>query len=144
MTDKMSSTVRLLITYAIFVMIAFVVGLLYSSQKLNFGLGMLFGGVMTIVRLIVMEITIRKSLEKAPEAASLYAKRQYFLRYLLTFIVILVGATVDAISVFGVAISLLLLKPAAYVQYFFEPEVPKDGSVEFLEWEDDDEENTDF
>jgi hypothetical protein len=54
-----------------------------------------------------------------------------------------VGIVTPTISGVAVIIGLTSMKAAAYWQGTLEPKTPLDGSVEFVEWEDD-EESTDF
>jgi hypothetical protein len=59
--------------------------------------------------------------------------------------VLFVGIVTPSISGVAVIIGLVSMKAAAYWQGALEPKTPLDGSVEFAEWEDeDDDEGTDF
>lgn len=123
---------------------ALAAGIFLVEDKQAYALGIAFGGVFTVLKTVLMERTIAKAVEKPPQAAKNYANAHYMLRYVLTFLVLFVGIASPHLHPIGVALGLLALKPAAYWQGRSEPPSPKDGSVEWLEWEDDDEENSDF
>ena len=106
--------------------------------------GVLLGGAISLVRIRLMEIGFKRAFNQQAHKASNYVKAHYFLRYIITFIVLFIGVTTPEINEIGLIIGLFLLKPAAYIQGRLEPQVPKDGSVEFLTWEEDEEEKSDF
>lgn len=56
----------------------------------------------------------------------------------------MIGALEPTINLVGVIISLVSMKVAAYLQGYIEKPTPKDGSVAFVEWEDDEEAESDF
>jgi hypothetical protein len=88
---------------------------------------------------------MEKAVLKQPYEATTYVRAQFMLRYLITFMVLFIGVYTPYVSFIGLGIGVLALKPAAYIQGRLEPPVPKDGSVEFLEWEEEDEdEKSDF
>lgn len=145
MSKKKSIIIELLRNILIILLVALVVGLFVFDNKLTFALGLLVGGGVTIIKLIMMEDTIKKAVMKPPHAASSYIRAHYILRYVISFLVLFIAVITPSIDVIGVGIGLFVMKPAAYLQGKLEPLVPKDGTVEFLEWEDEDEdEKSDF
>ncbi|MCT4542021.1 MAG: ATP synthase subunit I [Vallitalea sp.] len=120
---------------------SFLVGLFFVEDIYAYGKGLVLGGIFSILKLKLMEVTFKKAINKPPAAAKKYASFHYFLRYLLTILVLIVGALETTINLVGVIISLVSVKLAAYWQGYIEKPTPKDGSIEFLEWEDDEEES---
>lgn len=115
----------------------------WFTEAISYSLGIALGTITSMLRVYLMEESIRKAVRKDSIKANSYMKAQYFLRYALSFVVLAISVLTSYINILGVAIGLLSLKPAAYIQGKLEPKVPLDGSIEFEEWEDD-EELTDF
>lgn len=105
--------------------------------------GLLLGGLFTILRIKLMENTFKRAVEKEENAAKRYVQIHYMLRYVLTFMVLFVGIVMPTINGIAVVIAMTTMKIAAYWHGAIEPRTPLDGSVEFVEWEDD-EVNSDF
>jgi hypothetical protein len=124
---------------------AFLVGVFLVPNKLYYLFGLMLGGCVTLAKIFLMEEVFKRSLKKAPSAATSFVRANYMLWYVINFIILFIGVSIPAFNFVGVVIGLLLLKPAAYIQGKLEPSVPKDGSVEFLEWEEPSEdEKSDF
>ena len=123
--------------------IAFVIGVIFVEDISAYAQGLLLGGIFTILKIKLMENTFKRAVDKEPNAAKTYASMHYMMRYTLTFVVLFVGIAVPTINGIAVIIALLSMKVAAFWQGALEPKTPLDGSVEFVEWEDD-EENSDF
>ncbi len=144
MNEQKSMVYPLSRNVLIVVVIAFGIGLFFVKDVMSYFLGLGLGGMLSMLKIYLMEQSFRKSMYKAPSAAINYVRGQYFLRYLMTFGVLYIGVYTSSIHFVGLVIGVLALKPAAYIQGLLEPAVPKDGSVEFLEWDDDDDEKSDF
>ena len=145
MSEQKSMVYLLIRNVAIILLVALLVGLFIADNKLAYLLGILMGGTITIVKVFMMQSSMEKAVLKQPHEATNYVRGQFMLRYLITFIVLFIGVYTSYISFIGLIIGVFALKPAAYIQGKLEPSVPKDGSVEFLEWEEEDEdEKSDF
>ena len=145
MNEQKSMVYELTRNVLIIIGIALFIGIFFVENKLSYIVGLSLGGGLSILKIYLMDKSFRKALRKEPHAATNYVRAHYFLRYLITFLILFIGIYTSSIHFIGLAIGVLALKPAAYLQGLFEPEVPKDGSVEFLEWEEEDEdEKSDF
>jgi hypothetical protein len=145
MNEHKSMVYELTRNVLIIISIALFIGLFFVESRISYVFGLGLGGVISILKIHLMEHSFRKAMHKAPHAATNYVRAHYFLRYFMTFLVLFIGIYTSSIHFIGLAIGVLALKPAAYLQGLFEPEVPKDGSIEFLEWEEEDEdEKSDF
>lgn len=145
MSNQKPIVIELSRNILIILLVALVVGLFVVENKMAYTLGLFMGGAVSIIKLFMMQDSIKKAVIKNPHAASNYIRAQYFLRYVISFITLFIGVVTPSIDVIGVGIGLFVLKPAAYIQGKLEPPVPKDGSIEFLEWEEEDEdEKSDF
>lgn len=148
MNNKKSIFLSLSFKIFVILIIAFVIGGLIIkeySDILVYGKGLLFGGLFVVLKLKLLEITITKAVKKQSEKnAKAYASLHYGLRYLLTGIVLALAALEPSISLTGVIIALLSVKLAVYWEGYKDKATPKDGSVDFVEWEEDEEESSDF
>ena len=141
MNSEKSIIIPVTIKIIVIIVLSFIIGLFFVDNIMAYGKGLLLGGIFSILKLKLMEVTFKKALNKPPRAAQRYANLHYFLRYLLTMLVLVVGALEPTINLVGVIISLVSVKLAAYWQGYIEKPTPKDGSVEFVEWVDDEEES---
>lgn len=142
MNQKSKSIVLLLSFKVILILIcAFIIGIFFLNP-FTYGKGLLLGGIFTVLKIQLLHTTIKKSVLKAPHAAINYARTHYVLRYILTILVVIIGVLEPSINVVGVIVGLLSMKIAAFWQGLSEKPTPKDGSVTFLEWEDEDEEES--
>lgn len=141
--DKKSVVYQMSRNIMFFLLLA-LLGVFVVSEKWPYIIGLLIGGFISVIKVVMMEISLTKAVQMEPHRATNYAKAQYFLRMALTFLVLAAGVYTPVIGFIGLVIGLFALKPAAFLQGILDPKVPKDGSVEFLEWEDDEEDDSDF
>lgn len=119
---------NLMVVYMIlFSLIMEIVGILVVNDKKGFTLGLLFGLIFSILKLMLMQNSIKKSVTMPEGKAQKYANVQYMIRYVLTGIVLLVAALEPTISLLGVFLGLLSMKVAAYMQLFV---IKRQGKLE--------------
>ena len=127
----------------VFCIIVCIIGCFFTDP-LVWGKGVLLGCLFTIIRLRLMDLSVQKAVQKDPKKASGYFTRQYIIRYVMSIMVLVVAALEPSISLYGTMLAMFSLKVATYIQGLLEKPAPKDGSVQFEEWvdeeEDDDEE----
>ena len=139
MTEGKSISKTLSLKVIVLLLLILGIGALFTNDLSAWIQGLLFGGIFTLLKIKLMEITFRRAVKKEPNSAKRYVQANYMLRYVITFIVLFDGIVAPTIDTVAIILSLLTLKAAAYWQGILEPKTPLDGSVEFLEWEDDDE-----
>ncbi len=145
MSEQRSMIYLLIRNSVIILLVALILGLFIYTNKTAYVIGLGLGGGITVLKIFLMENTFRRAVVKGAHGATNFVRAHYFLRYTITFVVLFIGVITPAIDIVGLVIGLLVLKPAAYIQGILEPPVPKDGTVEFLEWEEEDEdEKSDF
>ncbi len=98
--------------------------------------GFLIGYVFTVLKLFLIERIIMNSLKKNPEKAESYVKLHYFIRFLLTFLILLISFADSSINGYVVAVLFILLKPAAYIYGIFIK--GSDTQYDIVEPEEDD------
>jgi len=87
----------------------------YRSLKfLPFMIGVLLGTAVSIFKVFLLEYTVNNALTMEKTKASGYVSIQYILRFLLTGIILYLGAVVPQISIWGVAAGVLSFQLAAY------------------------------
>ena len=112
-------TKNLMIVYMIlFSLIMEIVGILVIDDKIGYTVGLLFGLIFSILKLMLMQNSIKKSLTMPEGKAQKYANVQYMIRYVLTGVVLVVAALEPSINLLGVFLGLLSMKVAAYMQLF--------------------------
>ncbi len=144
MNSKDSVALSLITKVCIITAAAFLPGLFFGSNMLAYAKGLALGGVFTILKVFLMQSTFSKAVQKPELSAKRYATIHFALRHFLTFVILIIGALEPTINIIGVIIGLLSLKLAAYWHGHKTAETPKDGSVEFLEWEDEEDDGKDF
>ena len=110
---------NLILVYMIlFSLIMEIIGILLVDDAKAFTIGLAFGLVFSILKLMLMKNSIKKSVTMPEAKAQRYANVQYMIRYLLTGIVLLVAALEPTINLLGVFLGLLSMKVGAYMQLF--------------------------
>lgn len=93
---------------------------IYPFEKpLAWGLGLLLGTGLSVLKVVLMDKSLAKSVDMDAEGAKNYANLQMMLRYALT-IAVLVGAFFfrNVIGAFGVVAGILALQISAYISAF--------------------------
>lgn len=108
-----------LVVYMIlFSLIMEIIGILVVDNPKSFTIGLVFGLVFSILKLMLMKNSIKKAVTLPEAKAQTYTNVQYLIRYVLTGVVLLVAALEPSISLLGVFLGLLSMKVAAYMQLF--------------------------
>lgn len=144
MKSKYETVISLAKKIAILLVISSICGIPFVTNMGYYIKGILLGGIFTVLKLFLMEGTFSKAVQKTPGAAIAYARLHYMFRYILTLLIIAIAILEPTIHPVGVIIGLLSMKLAAYWQGMEMKPTPKDGSVEFVEWVDDEDETKDF
>lgn len=126
------------------VCVLFFIGGCFFTDPIVWGKGVLFGCLFTIIRLRLMDISVQKAVKKDPGKASGYFTRQYIIRYIMSIAVLVVAALEPSISLYGTMLAMFSLKIATYIQGLLEKPAPKDGSVVFEEWVDEEEDEEEW
>lgn len=115
---KISDTSKQIIvtTIALFFIVFGIATFVVSNVK-SFLIGLTFGTVFSILKLILLEKTLSKAMDMTGSKAINYTRIHYTLRYFLTFIVLLIAVFRD-FHIIGVIIGVLLTIPAIYIVNF--------------------------
>lgn len=94
--------------------LAAIISILYyrSKEVIPFLLGLLLGTFTSIVRLILLEMTVNKFIYEKKKQSLL--QLSHLGRLFISFIAMLIGATVEGISLLGVVIGIFSYQLATY------------------------------
>lgn len=95
--------------------IFFGAGLFFVDDVFAYAKGIIFGTLFAVLKLVLLERTLSKSVDMPKGNAQNYARLHYTLRYFLTIVVLAVAAIEPSISLLGVVLSLITMRPAAYI-----------------------------
>lgn len=99
-----------------FTAIIYSIGLFLTKNIASWTLGILFGLVIALLKLKLMENTFSKAVTMPEARAKGYTQKHYMLRYFITGTVLLIAAMEPSINLLGVFIGLLSMKVGAYIQ----------------------------
>jgi hypothetical protein len=108
----MKRLIRQIIAISFFIGIS---GLFLVNEPFAWIKGLFFGTIISILRLFLIEATIKKAIKMSPAKASRYASSQYFIRYFLTAIVLIVAALEPSINLIATIIGLFTIKLSVYL-----------------------------
>ncbi len=81
-----------------------------TKDPLAFALGVLFGGAYSILNFRLMQLTFDKAMKMPSARAQKYVQTRYFLRYLITGVVIYVAIINPWVNIVGVLLGLIAVK----------------------------------
>ncbi|MBR1738087.1 MAG: ATP synthase subunit I [Firmicutes bacterium] len=106
---------RIIFLTAAFGLIFFGIGVFLTDNALFFAKGIIFGTVFSILKVILLEKTLKKAVNMGQANAQNYTRLHYSLRYFLTGVVVVVAALVKSISLLGVVLGLAAMTPAVFI-----------------------------
>lgn len=123
MQNTSETSKKMIILMGILFLIECIAGVIFFntvSSSIGFIIGLLIGTGLSIIKLILLEKALIKSMEMEKKTASTYINRQYFFRYLITAIVLVISAiNHPTINLFGVGIGLINMQISAYIYGLF-------------------------
>lgn len=81
-----------------------------TKDPLAFALGVLFGGAYSVLNFRLMQLTFDKAMKMPSARAQKYVQTRYFLRYLITGVVIYVAIINPWVNIIGVLLGLVAVK----------------------------------
>jgi hypothetical protein len=90
--------------------ILIIASLIFFNDPIGWILGLVFGGLIGILNFMELGRTLETAVTMNPRRAQAYAASKYFLRYIITGIVILISLKANYINALGTVIGLLLVK----------------------------------
>lgn len=97
-----------------------VLTLIIFSKPYPIVLGYIFGVIICMLMLKLLDNTINKAIRMSPAKASGYSIFHYFLRYFIYFIVLSVAAIADYLNFLATVIGLLMVKLVIFTSTIFD------------------------
>ncbi|RKD21982.1 ATP synthase I chain [Caminicella sporogenes DSM 14501] len=91
-------------------LILIVLSFLIFDKSMPWILGLIFGSAISSLNFIELGKTLERAVTMPPSRAQAYAASKYFVRYIITGVVIYVSLKADYINVLGTIIGLFLVK----------------------------------
>ncbi len=88
-------------------------------RRVDVVLGLVFGGSIAILNFIELSRTLQRAVHKAPADASAYTTFKYFIRFVLSGVVLYVAAVNDQVDFLATAVGLLSVKLVVYATNLF-------------------------
>ena len=108
------NTIVCAVTFYILGMIATYFGF-FTDSYFHFTVGMLFGSVFTVLKIMLLEKAVQKAVNMSPQDSSNYMRLNYMNRYFLTAIVVVIAIFVNHIGLIGTLLGLFTMTPATFI-----------------------------
>lgn len=115
---KLSELAKQTIAAILVIAFTFLLGSLLYYRSLDFipyMIGLVLGSVVSVVKVMLVERAVEKALGMDPQRVGGYVGGQYLLRMLLTAVVLIIGALVSWISLWGVAAGVIAFQLGIYL-----------------------------
>ncbi len=104
---------------AVILVLLSVVSLFFFDNPLTWVYGYIFGGLIGIFNFMLLARTIEKAMKMPPARAQIYASSNYFIRFSIMAVVLLVSLKADYIHTLATVTGLLLIKFVILVTNLF-------------------------
>lgn len=115
---KLSELAKQTIAAILVIAFTFLIGSLLYYRSLDFipyMIGLVLGSVVSVVKVMLVERAVEKALRMDQQRVGGYVGGQYLLRMLLTAVVLIIGALVSWISLWGVAAGVIAFQLGIYL-----------------------------
>jgi hypothetical protein len=115
---KLSELAKQTIAAILVIAFTFLLGSLLYYRSLDFipyMIGLVLGSVVSVVKVMLVERAVEKALRMDQQRVGGYVGGQYLLRMLLTAVVLIIGALVSWISLWGVAAGVIAFQLGIYL-----------------------------
>ncbi len=98
-----------------------IIGLSFAlmNEPLPFILGVIFGSAVSALHFLALGVTLKRAVNMPPGKAQGYTTRNYFIRYIITAIVVYVSIVAPYIHILGTVVGLSLIKIIIYATNLF-------------------------
>jgi len=103
----------------VILLLLIVVSILFFNNPMVWVYGYLFGGLIGILNFMLLARTIEKAMKMVPSRAQMYASANYFIRFSIMALVLIVSLKADYINTLATLIGLLLIKFVILVTNLF-------------------------
>lgn len=113
MSEDRKTLKELLLGILIFVGPVLAIGLIVVEDKLGYFLGIALGAGFSIILLLHMNYSIGEALKRSPKQAERHAMINYYLRGIMTIVVVMIAILVPKIDIIGTLLGLFAMKVSA-------------------------------
>lgn len=93
---------------------------LFLKEPKSYILGMIFGSSISILNFILLALTTRKAVLKNPSKAYGYSVGNYFIRYIIYFVVLLVAARAEYIDFLTTVLGIFIIKIVIFTNAIYD------------------------
>ena|GEM_PF-462480 len=113
---KISDTCKMLLICIVSLgVVASAVGVFFTHDTMKWLLGIVSGTFISVIRVIMLDRTLKKAVNMDKDAATLYTRAQYTLRLFLTIAAVIAIAITKKVNIYGLVIGLLIPQPSTYL-----------------------------
>ncbi len=95
------------------------ISFIFLNEPMRWTYGYIFGGLIGILNFILLARTMERAVEMPPHKAQGYATVNYFIRFIITGVVIIVALKADYINALAAVIGIVLIKLIILVTNLF-------------------------
>ncbi|MCD4711975.1 MAG: ATP synthase subunit I [Clostridiales bacterium] len=112
---------QITVVKALAAVVAFIgiMGFVFLKEPVPFLMGLIFGSAISALNFFQLANTLNRAVKMHPGKAQTFAVTQYFIRYIITAIVIYVSITAPYINIIGTVIGLLTIKLIIFATNLF-------------------------
>ncbi|WP_341875803.1 ATP synthase subunit I [Defluviitalea saccharophila] len=118
MNDRVPERNRLILRMIILGTVIGIAGSFIAEDSFGFIKGVSFGTIFSVLRLRLMEISIKKAVQMEKSRAQKYAASGYIARYILTGLVLTIAALEPSINLLGTVFGMLTMKAAVFLELY--------------------------
>lgn len=110
---------KVLTTAGVLAVVSMVIFILFFDNAVALSIGVAFGVLISGLNFIDLGNTLQRAVHKTPAKAQSYAVRKYFMRYILSGVVLYVAVVTPHIHVVGTVLGMLLIKMSIMITNLF-------------------------
>lgn len=119
MNDLIKLQYRIIFYDVIVLLVLILLSFFFINDPMPWVKGYIFGGLIGILNFILLGNTMYKASMMHPAKAQRYASMHYFIRLLITALVIIIALKADYLNTISVVIGLLLIKQVIFFSQVF-------------------------
>jgi len=101
---------KILKVFVIIDLILFGLSFVFIKEPVPFILGLIFGSLISILNFMELGNTLNRAVTMAPDKAQSFTTVKYFIRYIVTAVVLYVSIVAPYINVLGTILGLVIIK----------------------------------
>ena len=119
MNDLVKMQYKIIFYDIIVLLVLILLSLFFIDEPMPWVKGYIFGGLIGILNFLLLGNTMYKASMMHPTKAQRYASMHYFIRLLITALVIIIALKADYLNAISVVIGLLLIKQVIFFSQVF-------------------------